>query len=86
MSSDFSLDIVRRFKLKLFILPRSNVTSYEIAYTRAPARMKGLVYALNLFNTAIAAAISLALSKIIDDPYLIWSYVAVAIACFVAAP
>jgi POT family proton-dependent oligopeptide transporter len=45
-----------------------NVTSYELAYTRSPARMKGVVYALALFNSAIAAAIGLACSKAITDP------------------
>ncbi|KAK8858446.1 hypothetical protein IAR55_002673 [Kwoniella newhampshirensis] len=59
-----------------------NVTSYELAYTRAPARMKGLVYAICLFNSAISAAIGLACSNAIQDPYLIWPYVALAIACF----
>ncbi|ORY31441.1 putative integral membrane peptide transporter [Naematelia encephala] len=59
-----------------------NVTSYELAYTRAPARMKGLVYAICLFSSAISAAISLALSDVIQDPNLIWPYVAVACACF----
>lgn len=44
-----------------------NVTSYELAYTRSPARMKGLVYALALFNAAIAAAISLACANAIQD-------------------
>ena len=62
-----------------------NVTSYELAYTRSPARMKGLVYALALFNSAIAAAIGLALADAIQDPYLIWPWVALAVACFVVA-
>ncbi|WVR06213.1 hypothetical protein IAU60_003243 [Kwoniella sp. DSM 27419] len=61
------------------------VTSYELAYTRAPARMKGLVYALCLFNQAISAAIGLACANAIQDPYLIWPYVALAIACTICA-
>ncbi|KAK4689235.1 hypothetical protein P7C73_g866, partial [Tremellales sp. Uapishka_1] len=77
-----------------------SVTSYELAITRAPARMKSLVYAVVLFNRelilwtylhiahgflseAIGAAISLALSDVIQDPYLIWPYVALAIANFI---
>ncbi|WVQ94831.1 hypothetical protein IAU59_001914 [Kwoniella sp. CBS 9459] len=60
-----------------------SVTSYEIAYTRAPARMKSLVYAIILFNQAISAAIGLALSNVIKDPYLIWPYVALAGANFI---
>lgn len=62
-----------------------NVTSYELAYTRSPARMKALVYALALFNTAIASAISLACSNAIQDPYLIWPWVALAVASFICA-
>ncbi|WWD06576.1 hypothetical protein V865_004669 [Kwoniella europaea PYCC6329] len=58
------------------------VTAYEIAYTRAPARMKSLVVAITLFNQAISAAIGLALSDVIKDPYLIWPYVALAAANF----
>ncbi|WWC91477.1 uncharacterized protein L201_006423 [Kwoniella dendrophila CBS 6074] len=59
------------------------VTAYEIAYTRAPARMKSLVVAIILFNQAISAAIGLALSDVIKDPYLIWPYVALAVANFI---
>ncbi|ORY25561.1 POT family-domain-containing protein [Naematelia encephala] len=59
------------------------VTSYESAYTRSPARMKGLVYALALFNFAIAAAISLALSQAIQD--LVWPWVALTVACVICA-
>jgi POT family proton-dependent oligopeptide transporter len=62
-----------------------NVTSYELAYTRSPARMKGLVYSMSLFNTAIASAISLAMSNAIQDPYLIWPWVALACATFLCA-
>ncbi|KZV93794.1 PTR2-domain-containing protein [Exidia glandulosa HHB12029] len=62
-----------------------NVTSYEIAYTRAPARMKGLVYSGVLFTSAISSAITLALDPVLVDPYLIWPYVALAVAGFVTA-
>ncbi|WWC62398.1 uncharacterized protein I303_104994 [Kwoniella dejecticola CBS 10117] len=61
------------------------VTGYELAYTRAPARMKGLVYALCLGASAISSAIGLACSNAIQDPYLIWPYVALAVACFICA-
>lgn len=47
--------------------------------------MKGLVYAIALFPSAIAAAISLACSAAIQDPYLIWPYVALACASFITA-
>ncbi|WRT65309.1 uncharacterized protein IL334_002252 [Kwoniella shivajii] len=61
------------------------VTSYELAYTRSPARMKGLVYSIALFNQAIASALSLALADVVQDPNLIWPWVALAVACFLSA-
>lgn len=62
-----------------------NVTSYELAYTRAPARMKGLVYGICLFSSCISAAIGLACSNAVQDPYLTWTYVALAAATFITA-
>ncbi|EJD51769.1 putative peptide transporter [Auricularia subglabra TFB-10046 SS5] len=62
-----------------------NVTSYELAYTRAPARMKGLVYSGVLFTSAISSALTLALDPVLADPYLIWPYVALAAASFLTA-
>lgn len=60
--------------------------SYELAYTRAPARMKSLVYAMVLFTSAISSAIGLALSPVVTDPYLKWPYVALAAGCFICCP
>lgn len=57
-----------------------NVPAYGIAYSRAPINMRGLVSALNLFNTAIAYAIGLACSSVITDPYLTWDFGGPAIA------
>jgi dipeptide/tripeptide permease len=51
-----------------------NVTAYGIAYSRSPKNMKGLVASLNLFMTAISAAIGLATSAAIQDPYLVWAF------------
>ncbi|KAK4185676.1 putative peptide transporter ptr2 protein [Podospora australis] len=51
-----------------------NVTAYGIAYTRSPKNMKGLVSSINLFMTAISAAIGLATAPAISDPYLIWAF------------
>ncbi|KAG7285611.1 hypothetical protein NEMBOFW57_010240 [Staphylotrichum longicolle] len=51
-----------------------NVPAYGIAYSRAPVNMRGLVSALNLFNTAIAYAIGLACSSVVTDPYLTWDF------------
>lgn len=42
--------------------------------------MRGLVSAINLFNTAIAYIINLACSPIVQDPYLVWDFGGPAIA------
>ncbi len=63
----------------------ANTTSYELAYSRSPNSMKGLVFAILLFMSAISAAISEACVAALKDPYLIWPFVATAIVGFVAA-
>jgi POT family proton-dependent oligopeptide transporter len=64
-----------------------NVTSYEIAYTRAPQNMRGLVYALCLFSSALSSALTeiINATPALNDPHLIWPYVALAIAGFACA-
>ncbi|RYP43349.1 hypothetical protein DL768_009966 [Monosporascus sp. mg162] len=57
-----------------------NVPAYGIAYSRAPVNMRGLVSAINLFNTAVAYLIGLACSSIITDPHLTWDFGGCAIA------
>ena len=57
-----------------------NVPAYGIAYSRAPVNMRGLVSALNLFNTAVAYLIGLACSSVVTDPYLTWDFGGPAIA------
>jgi dipeptide/tripeptide permease len=51
-----------------------NVPAYGIAYSRAPINMRGLVSAINLFNTAVAYIVNLACSSVIGDPHLIWDF------------
>lgn len=51
--------------------------------------MKSLVMALCLFSSAISSALTEALSAVLIDPYLIWPYVALAVAtllCAIALP
>lgn len=60
-------------------------TAYELAYTRSPPHMKGLVMALFLFTTAISAAIGEAVTPALKDPYLIWPFAAVGIAGVISA-
>ncbi|KII83937.1 hypothetical protein PLICRDRAFT_432549 [Plicaturopsis crispa FD-325 SS-3] len=62
-----------------------NVTAYELAYARSPQSMRGLVVALFLFTTAISSAIAEACTPSLKDPYLIWPFVAPAVAGFVLA-
>lgn len=56
-----------------------NVTALELAYSRAPANMKGLVTSMYLFSVALSAAIQQACTASLVDPYLIWPYVAPAV-------
>ncbi|KAL8279906.1 hypothetical protein RQP46_007756 [Phenoliferia psychrophenolica] len=60
-----------------------SVTAYEVAYTRAPQRMKGLVYALVLFMSALSSALILIVSPSFKDPHLIWPFVGIGVANFV---
>lgn len=55
---------------ELFVL----VPAFGIAYSRAPVNMRGLVSALNLFSQGFAYIINLALSGVINDPYLLWDF------------
>ncbi|CCE72991.1 Piso0_000599 [Millerozyma farinosa CBS 7064] len=57
----------------------ANTTAYELGYTRAPPLMKGLVQALFLLMTGIAAAIGDAISPALKDPHLVWYFAGLAI-------
>lgn len=63
----------------------SMTTAYELAYTRSPPHMKGLVMALFLFTSAIAAAIGEALTATVIDPLLVRTFSGTAAAGFLAA-
>ncbi|GJC86136.1 peptide transporter PTR2 [Colletotrichum liriopes] len=60
-----------------------NVTSYELAYARAPEHMRSTVVALFLFMTALSSALGQILLPSIADPTLIWAWAAPGIALFV---
>ncbi len=62
-----------------------NVPAYGIAYARAPANMRSLVSAINLFMSAIAYALGLVFAGLIKDPYLTWDFGGPAIVGFVTA-
>ncbi|KAF9264783.1 hypothetical protein L218DRAFT_957974 [Marasmius fiardii PR-910] len=57
-----------------------NFTSYEIAITMAPRRLKSVVFAIVLFMAALSSALVLIVSPTFKDPNLIWPFVALAIA------
>ncbi|KAL7896394.1 POT family domain-containing protein [Trichoderma sp. SZMC 28014] len=61
----------------------ANVTSYEYAYSKAPENMKSLVMSVNLFMSAVSAAIGEAFTPLSDDPLLVWNYTTVACIAFV---
>jgi dipeptide/tripeptide permease len=66
----YSIPVIITAVAEIFV----NVTAYGIAYSRSPKNMKGLVASINLFMTAISAAIGLATAPAIQDPYLIWAF------------
>jgi len=49
-----------------------SVSSYEIAYTMTPPRMKGSVIAVVFFTYAISQAVVEAAAPAFQDPYLVW--------------
>ncbi|KAF9464099.1 POT family-domain-containing protein [Collybia nuda] len=61
------------------------LTSYELAYTRAPQQMKGLVFSLVLFMGALSSALTLIVSPFFLDPNLIWPFVGVGVGCVISA-
>ncbi|GMM37741.1 hypothetical protein DASC09_050660 [Saccharomycopsis crataegensis] len=49
-------------------------TGYEVAYSRSPEYLKGLVMALFLFTTALSAALGEALTSVLVDPKLVYAF------------
>lgn len=77
-------------QLPLYVLPATaelliNITCYEIAYTRAPQRMKGLIFAIVLFMNSLSSALVLIISPSFADPDLIWPFVGIGGACLISA-
>jgi POT family proton-dependent oligopeptide transporter len=61
----------------------TNVTSLEYAFSKAPANMKSVVMSINLFMSALSAAIGQAFLPLSEDPLLVWNYASVAIIAFI---
>ncbi|EAW09074.1 putative MFS peptide transporter [Aspergillus clavatus NRRL 1] len=57
-----------------------NVTAYELAYSRSPPSMRGLVMAVFLLMNALSSAIGEILIPVTQDPWLIWIWAAPAVA------
>ncbi|KAG6815898.1 hypothetical protein H0H87_010377 [Tephrocybe sp. NHM501043] len=77
-------------QLPLYALPATSellviITCYEIAYTRAPQRMKGLVLGIVLFMSSLSSALVLIISPSFSDPNLIWPFVGIGGACVITA-
>ena len=52
----------------------ASISTLEYAYSKAPENMRGLVMGVNLFSTAISAAIGQALVPLAEDPLLICKF------------
>lgn len=61
----------------------TNVTSYEYAFSKAPENMKSLVMSVNLFMSAVSAAIGQAFTPLSGDPLLVWNYTTISCIAFV---
>lgn len=57
----------------------TNTTSLEYAFSKAPDNMKSMVMSVNLFMSAISAALGQAFTPLAGDPHWVWNYGAVAI-------
>ncbi|KAL0573278.1 hypothetical protein V5O48_008685 [Marasmius crinis-equi] len=62
-----------------------NFTSYEIAITLAPKRLKSFVFAIVLFMAALSSALVLIIAPTFKDPDLMWPFVALAVATFLCS-
>lgn len=63
----------------------ANVTAYEVAYTRSPPQMRGVVLALFLLSFAAAAAVGEMFSACVADPYLVRVFAGTAVAGYLFA-
>ncbi|AOW04947.1 POT family-domain-containing protein [Yarrowia lipolytica] len=55
-------------------------TSYELAYSLAPAHLRSIVLALLLFMSAFSTAIQTGITPALVDPHLIWPFVGISVA------
>lgn len=62
----------------------ASITTLEYAFTKAPKNMRSLVMSVNLFMSAISAALGEAFVPLAEDPLLIWNYGVFAVVSFIA--
>jgi POT family proton-dependent oligopeptide transporter len=62
----------------------ASVSGLEYAYTKAPPSMKSFVQSMYLLTTAFGSAIGEALTPVAYDPAILWMFVGLACASFVA--
>ncbi|KAG5437022.1 hypothetical protein PCANB_001298 [Pneumocystis canis] len=62
----------------------ASVTGLEYAYTKAPASMKSFVTSLFLLTLTGGSLIQMMLTSLSQDPVLVWLYMSISIAIFVA--
>jgi POT family proton-dependent oligopeptide transporter len=62
----------------------ASVTGLEYAYTKAPPSMKSFVQSMYLLTNAFGSAIGEALVSVAVDPKILWMFVGLAIASFIA--
>ncbi|KAF2145873.1 uncharacterized protein K452DRAFT_283172 [Aplosporella prunicola CBS 121167] len=62
----------------------ASVTGLEYAYTKAPPSMKSFVQSMFLLTNAFGSAISEALVSVSIDPKILWMFVGLSVASFIA--
>jgi len=61
----------------------ASITTLEYAFSKAPKNMRSLVMAVNLFMSAISAAIGEAFVSLSADPLLVWNYGVMGVLAFI---
>jgi len=61
----------------------ASITTLEYAFSKAPKNMRSLVMAVNLFMSAISAALGEAFVSLSADPLLVWNYGVMGVLAFV---
>ncbi|KAF8860317.1 PTR2-domain-containing protein [Acephala macrosclerotiorum] len=61
----------------------ASITTLEYAFSKAPKNMRSLVMAVNLFMSAISAALGEAFVTLSADPLLVWNYGVMGVLAFI---